>query len=94
MNGERPVELALLLWRIETLERVELAIQHELHELRGQIARREEVYSRAEAQNVFVTRKELEARSSERRQWPVILASVAVAIVSVTNLILTLGGGH
>jgi hypothetical protein len=92
VHDDRPVEYALLLWRVDTLEKIERAIQLELRELRAEMARREDVYSRAEAQNMFVTRKELDARSSERRQWPVIVASVAVAIVSVTNLIITLGG--
>lgn len=94
MNGDRPVEYALLLWRVDALEKIEKAVAAELHQLRGEMARRDDVYSRPEAQNVFVTRKELEARSSERRQWPVILASVTVALVTVVNLILSLRGGR
>lgn len=64
----------------------------ELHELRHGAATRDDTFSRAEARNIFVTREELKSSSLERRQWPVILASVTVAIVTVTNLILTVGG--
>lgn len=60
----------------------------ELHELRDKMAKRDEVYSRPEARNMFVSRDELRLAGERQRQWPVIVASVTVALVSVTDLIL------
>jgi hypothetical protein len=81
-------------WRLRQLEQIEAAIRLELFELRNTKAQRDEVYSRAEAQNMFVKREDLTAAATRRREWPLVFAGVVVALSSVAGLVLQLAGGH
>ena len=93
MSDERqPDHHGVLEWRVRALEAVENAIRAELHELRGQIARREEVYSRPETRELFVSRADLERQGAIRRQWPLIISALAMVLIGAANLIVTLGG--
>lgn len=91
----------LLEWRVKQLEQVELALREEIHELRERTrvapdlmlkALREDYYTKAEARNVFVTRKDHDATSERHRQWPVIVAGLVVSTVTVVNFILGFTG--
>jgi hypothetical protein len=84
----------LLAWRIGALERIEKAQNLEIHELRRDTPQRSEVYSKAEARELFVMRSELEKRASVRREWPIILCAIAMVALSTVTLIVTLGGSH
>lgn len=91
----------MLEWRIRQLESIELSLREEIHELRERTRQAPELmlkslrgdyYTKAEARNVFVTRKENEAATERHRQWPVITAGLVVSVITVANFVIGLTG--
>jgi hypothetical protein len=96
---EGETSVALLAWRVKALEQIELAMREELHDLRTRVpdrmlkGLREDYYTKAEAKNVFVTRREQSESSERHRQWPVILAGLVVSAITIADFIRSLVGG-
>lgn len=94
MDDEDEPTLRLLSWRVQQLEHIEAALRLEVHELRATRAPLEQVYTRDQSRNVFVTREEAQRQATVRREWPLILASLVMAAGQVATLIAVLSGGH
>jgi hypothetical protein len=61
------------------------AVQLELTDLRKEL--HNDYLNDAQMKLAFVTREELRERAMVRREWPVILATVALALTSIANVV-------
>lgn len=73
------------LYRIELLEQ-------SLGQLRQEL--REEYLDRAQMLNEYIPRAEHLRHQEERRQWPVVGATIAMTLTSIGNLILAIVAHH
>ena len=80
--GRPPTPDDMRLYRIELLEQGLAQLRMEL---------REEYLDRAQLMNEYMPRAEHLRRQEERRQWPLVLATVAMALTSVANLAVLIG---
>lgn len=70
-----PLSLELVAYRLEQAEMVQRAMQVELYDLRKE-------------RELYVKRADIEHQAELRRQWPVTLATIAMACTSLVNVIL------
>lgn len=85
MSAERPpTPEDLRLYRIELLEQGLNTLRMELHD---------EYLDRAQMMNEYVPRAEHLRHRSERREWPLIVATVTMAATSIANIVLVVHGG-
>lgn len=87
-----PDEEQLLSWRVAMLEKVSEAIRIELYDTKRELHQdlRENYLDRAQMKNDYVPRQEQENARRIRREWPVILATIAMAGAAIANLVVAL----
>jgi hypothetical protein len=69
----------LLSWKIDALGNEHAELREELHT---------HYLTKAEMTNLFVTRDERIRQAAERREWPIVFATIAMTLTAIANVLI------